>query len=487
MDLYASDVFTEIGGFYPQGLLDPVTSYLMPNRWFSPAYRKKRWDGRIRFVKYDRKKKRYQFPTGFLSRVTEFLDQRQPGTYNLYDYRRIEPVENLCVELQDREHGTIRLDEGKFSYQADAVQACLLHGRGIVHAATSSGKSEVGAAVIQSIGKPTVWFTHLRALLYQTQARLAERLGRKIGIIGDGKCDYQDVTVAMVQTCSYREHDEFLRSREVLVADECHHISGGSVASGGGDWYDNMAACPAPYRFGLSATPELDDRGLKLLAMTGSVIFRITTDELISRGVAVPPHIWFADVPGAAIKCSNWRQAYNDGVVNNPERNRLICDIAKQLVLDGKLPLILVSRIKHGEELVESLDRIAVNAEFIHGSVEQEERDAILNRLWNGKTQAAVAIAATMGEGINLPKLRAIINAMGLQGGGDAREGDSGRSTIQILGRGLRACEGKEYVDYVDFVDRCHKFLAEASMSRLGTLREQGFSDRIKLWKDYAA
>jgi superfamily II DNA or RNA helicase len=221
--------------------------------------------------------------------------------------------------------------------------------------------------------------------------------------------------------------------------------------------------------------------------MTGDVIFTITSEELIARGVSVQPRIWIAKVSEPEQpKKTDWRTVYKNGVVYNRVRNLLIAQMAKTFKEERKPTLILVHRIYHGELLIDLLKHASVRAEFIRGSVSQENREASLRRLWSGRSDAIVAIASTLGEGADLPALRAIINATGTTGGGDTADGETGRNTIQILGRGLRSADGKRYVDYCDFADSGHADLAEASADRISTLAQQGFGKYVNYWENYS-
>lgn len=54
--------------------------------------------------------------------------------------------------------------------------------------------------------------------------------------------------------------------------------------------------------------------------------------------------------------------------------------------------------------------------------------------------------------------------------------GKSSLQLIQKIGRGLRRAEDKDVLQYFDFVFQKTKYLAEHSISRMKTLREQGYT-----------
>lgn len=483
MKILVDNIWTYFDGAFPRGILDPVTSYLKDGRWFVKAFKAGHWDGRVRFIEYDRKRQLYRVPTGFLIRCLEALDQHG-YPYTLYDDRELEPAEPVYT-LSGSNGSVVDLRHGKWSYQSFVLDQALKHTRGILKLATGGGKTEIGAAIIASVGPPAVWLTHRQNLMYQTHRRLTERLGCRIGLVGDGICDLEPISVVMVQTLAmsdkpgYERLRDFLREPRLIIGDEVHHLESDQ-------WFDNFSKINAGWRFGLTATPSLEGPGLALLAQTGSIIVDINAFDLIERGVLVPPRIWFYKINSKKIpKSRNYQQVYKEGIVENTDRNEAIAEIANVFKLERKPALTLCKRIGHGELLTDLLNYRKIKTEFVRGSVKQEDREKILRRLKLGQIDHVVAIAETMAEGADYPFLRALINATGSRGGGAVGDEEVGRTTIQILGRIIRGSSGKTYADYVDFVDTCHKSILEASLSRIGTLESQGYAPFINYWQHY--
>lgn len=468
MRLVVKDLTTAIDGSHPAHILDPVTSYFVDGAWFAPSYRKGQWDGFVRFIKTNRKTKQKEFPTGMLGRVTRALNEAN-WKYTVEDLR------NIVIPEPQYELNGITL----YDYQQKVVDDAVSFGRGILQAPTGSGKTEIGAALIKTYGKRALWLTHRRTLLYQTHARLEERLGHAVGIVGDGRYDLTSkVTVAMVQSLG-TVLDKF-QDVQLLIGDEVHHLTSDQ-------WYDNFAGLPAPYRFGLSATPTVVGEGLSLVAMCGDVISEVPIQMLIDRKKLVQPKIWFVTVDEPQLpKKAAFATVYSEGIVNNASRNTRVVQVCKQLQLQRKPALVLVKRINHGQLLADLLSYASIRTTFIQGSSSIEDRQASLAQLADGSLDAVVAMVEIFGEGTDIPFLRAVVNATGGKGGGNAAEGDSGRLTIQILGRGIRTAPGKTEFDYIDFADRTHKMLKEASLARLETLEHEGYGDFIQDWSSYS-
>jgi len=474
MRLEVYDVWTWIEGKFQAQLLDPVTSYMSPSRYFVESYKKGIWDGRVRYVKRHKDSGRYYFPTGIFPRVTRYL--RKKNIYHIVDdKRKIEPCQNEPVfELAGK-----RLDLPPYDYQARAVEACLVNGRGIVQTPTGSGKSLIGIAVIKTLDLPAIWLTHRLNLLYQTRRVMEECLGEEIGIVGDSQIDYRKFTIGMVQSLCSEKHREFLKTREVVVGDEIHHLESTM-------WYDNFASCPAPYRFGLSATPCLENDGLSLLGMAGDIIYQVSAKDLVDRGVLCQPRIFFIRMDNAPLDSKlRFAAVYSQGIVENEDRNRKIIDVAKTFRDEGKNCLTLVNRVSHGKDLTALMKRSDIRSEFVYGKSTKEERDQAFEDLFSGKLDNIVATAQIVGEGSDFPQLECLINATGGKGGGDASDsGETGRVTIQILGRGMRKHPKKKTFDYVDFLDNSHRFLKNASRDRISTLRSEGYTEFIDFWEN---
>lgn len=476
MELVVDHQRTYLSGHFPREILDPITSYKVDGYFFAASYKKGHWDGCKRFIKYDQSKKQYYFGTGFLQRITQALDNAN-FPYHLYDERVYEDISPTYVLLPG-----VDLRAGAYSYQAECLDAMLSHGRGILKLGTGGGKTEIGAALIKSIGKRTVWLTHRLNLLHQTRKRLRTRLGEEIGIIGDGECDIKPITVAMVQTLAqeYPQVMAFLKEVEVVIGDEIHHLESDQ-------WYDRFEAIPAKWRFGLTATPRINGPGLALVAQTGEILMDIPSVNLIERGVLVPPRIWFVRCKEPKLpKKMDWREVYSQGIVNNAGRNKLLRDIATVFRADEKSCITLVKRVGHGEMLSDFFAHSGIKTQFIRGSVSQEQRDEYLEQLKEGRLHHIVAMTEIMAEGADYPWLRAIVNATGSKCGGSIKDDELGRQTIQILGRVIRKCPGKEYADYVDVSDNTHKSLMQASIERVATLEAEGFIPFVKYWSEYS-
>ena len=116
-------------------------------------------------------------------------------------------------------------------------------------------------------------------LVAQWVNRLERAFGVPVGMLGGGSRDLRDITVSTYDSAILTV--EFYGNRfGLLVVDECHHLP--SAAN------QQLARCSiAPFRLGLTATPERSDSGEDLLAgLLGPICFRRDIDELEGRVLA---------------------------------------------------------------------------------------------------------------------------------------------------------------------------------------------------------
>lgn len=416
---------------------------------FMKKYKSGHWDGYVSLMT-----SMTTFPTGLLGYVVAELklnNYQVEVDLSLYNGRTFSPIEPDCL------NGITLRD-----YQIKAANRLLKAKRGVVKMATNSGKTEVMAAVLTAFpNDPAIVFVHRKDLMYQTAERLAERLGIEIGIVGDGQYDPQQVTVAMVQTMSNllekASHNgaAIFEDNVVVMVDECHNASAGK-------YLDTLANIPGPYRFGFSGTPlkQVALADLKLVAYTGRILYEVTNKEMIGAGYSATPIVNIHCVQSSDEYqwMMKYQEAYDQLIVKNKARNRLISNIAD--ATDG-VTLILVTRIDHGKTLQSMLK----NSVFVHGNSSTEQRREALEFMRQGLWGVFIA-TIIFDEGINVPAVDTIILAGG---------GKSEIRVLQRIGRGLRQKEGSNLLVVHDFLDDTNKYLFKHSEERIDVYEKEGF------------
>ena len=167
-----------------------------------------------------------------------------------------------------------------FPHQTEAVATWWKQGgRGVVVLPTGTGKTWVAVLAIRQTARPTLVVTPTIDLLNQWYGELVNAFDVPVGLLGGGYYDMQPLTVTTYDSAHI--HLERWGSRfGLLVFDECHHLPGASY----------MAAAVgslAPFRLGLTATPERGDGQEALLpALIGPIVYRREIKELAGAFLA---------------------------------------------------------------------------------------------------------------------------------------------------------------------------------------------------------
>lgn len=163
--------------------------------------------------------------------------------------------------------------------QSEAITKWMATRRAVIVLPTGTGKTEVALHIMQELSVTTLIVSPVRDLMYQWHQRILDRLGYDAGIIGDNTFDRRPVSVTTYD--SARIHMRDLGDRfQFIIFDECHHLPG-EIQS------DSARMCMAPYRLGLTATPERSDgKQADLDALIGPVAYRRTITEESGRNLA---------------------------------------------------------------------------------------------------------------------------------------------------------------------------------------------------------
>lgn len=408
-----------------------------------------------------------KFLTGLLNFVKRELDKRQiqytcPTVF--YEKRNASKDILEGVTLRD--------------YQLEAVRIMLSTERGIAKMATGSGKSEVYAAVIKTLNRPSLCVVGKVSHAYQLKRRAEDRGVSDVGIVGGEFRDLDCKHVIAVPNSLYsgiKKSDPeilaLLEKTEVFFCDETHHAK--SVS-----WMAIASRCPnATRRYGLSATPfDAEDPfsnpdDLMLMGITGEVIVDVSSKELRDLGYLAEPTVYMLPImsPHVNPRIDNWHIINKLGVVENQVRNETIANLCFHIVARGGKPLVIVAMIEHGKTLVKKMYERGVNAFFAYGGsscyeicgsgekLEEHDEKWISDSLLEGKYD--VLIGSTIyDEGVDLPVVSDVIVA----GAGRAT-----RRLLQRMGRGLRLYPGKTKVNIWDFYDGTHWALKAQSEKRI--------------------
>jgi superfamily II DNA or RNA helicase len=352
-------------------------------------------------------------------------------------------------------------------YQTEAFVAWKKAGRrAVVVLPTGAGKTHLAVMAIADARRSTLVLVPTLDLLRQWRGLLSASFRIPIGALGGGEHHVESITVSTYD--SAYAHMEHLGARfGFLVFDEAHHLPSESYA---------LAAKQslAPFRLGLSATPERSDgRESDYPALIGAIAYRRDIVELSGEFLSdyEVERIEVDLTPDERARYDEERALFRDFLsderipiggpdgwarflqaVSRSTRGRRAFDaylVSRQIAFaaSAKLEFLehLLDRHRHDRAIVFSQDAATtygVSRRFLIPAIthetKQAERAHILDGLASG-TFTAVATAKVLNEGVDVPDANV---AIVLSGSGSVRE------HVQRLGRVLRKKDGKRAVLY---------------------------------------
>ncbi|MBP0004301.1 MAG: DEAD/DEAH box helicase family protein [Cyanobacteria bacterium SBC] len=357
-----------------------------------------------------------------------------------------------------------RLEMTPYPHQAEALEAWKQAGRrGVVVLPTAAGKTYLAQLCLEQTPRSTLIVVPTLDLMHQWYAHLLAAFpDAEVGLLGGGSHDRSQILVATYDSAAI--HAEHIGDRYgFLIFDECHHLPT--------EFYRVIAEYSiAPYRLGLSATPERSDGKHKdLQVLIGEEVYRRSPEDLAGHTLAEHR------IEQIKVKLSDLeRQRYDELIAIRNEflqQSRLSLGSlqgwqnfvrasaksvqgrramkahhkAKSIALgtDAKLRVLADLLTEHYPEpiLIFTNDNATVyriSQDFLLPAITHQtpvkERHEVLSRFRSGDYRCLVA-SHVLNEGVDVPEARVAIL---LSGSGSTRE------YIQRLGRVLRKGKSKD-------------------------------------------
>lgn len=252
-----------------------------------------------------------------------------------------------------------------------------------------------------------------------------------------------------------------LNSAVFICNDECQHLTAES-------YYKVILACKnALVCVGLSGSLDPKNKLLqqRVKAIFEKVTYRVKLVDNVKRGVSVKPiiHMLSVNSPKNIASLREWPEVYATGIVHNEYRNNLIAKlVAEKAYPSGRVTLIIVNQIEHGNDLLKRLTDLGVPAVFIYGQSEDEYRRKSIQAMRDNKVKVAIA-TSILDEGVDVKTIKVLILAAA---------GKSYRTTIQRIGRSVRLGEFND-AHIFDFFDNQNYMLSRQSLERMNIYKEQ--------------
>jgi len=417
----------------------------VPGAKFSPAYKKKFWDGKIRLFSTQTG----DIYVGLLDRVIQFCTDHK-YTYEFKDSKHygtpFEVNEGISKEGV-KDYMTAISKYAPREYQIEGVYDALRHNRKLLISPTASGKSLMIYSIVRYfvenkkntlIVVPT---TSLVEQMYKDFADYGWDVGSYCHKIYAGRERETDSQVIITTWQSiYKLPRKYFERFSVVVGDEAHQFKSKSLISIMTKLND------AKYRYGFTGTLDgTQTHKWVLEGLFGPSYKIIKTDELMKKGHLAKLDINVLLLKHPPNKFENFEEEVQY-IIGHNRRNNFI----KNLALDLKgNTLILYARVEgHGEPLYELINNNNIienrHVFFVHGGVDTQSREEV--RAITERENNAIIIASygTFSTGINIKNLHNVIFAS---------PSKSRIRNLQSIGRVLRKGENKTKATLYDIAD----------------------------------
>ena len=428
-----------------QELSDHFT-FEIENARFMPQYRSKHWDGKIRLYSNHTG----EIYVGLLDKVINFCEQFN-YTYKFENNKFYgQPFEvNVGISLEGvKDYMSSICSHTPRDYQVDGVYDALKYNRKLLISPTASGKSLMIYSIVRYYvdkGQKILLVVPTTSLVEQMYKDFedygwdSESYCHKI-YSGREKTNEHSVTITTWQSI-YKLERSFFEDYNVIIGDEAHLFKSKSLIQ------IMTKLHHAKYRFGFTGTLDgTQTHKWVLEGLFGPSYIVTRTDELMKQG-----HLSQLDIQCIVLKHPPQKfDVYEDEIqylISHEQRNRFITNLT--LDLKGNT-LVLYSRVEtHGAILYENINKNKQSDRkvfFIHGGVNDEERELVREITEKEKNAIIVASYGTFSTGINIKNLHNVIFAS---------PSKSRIRNLQSIGRVLRKGKDKVKATLYDIADDC--------------------------------
>jgi superfamily II DNA or RNA helicase len=340
-------------------------------------------------------------------------------------------------------------------YQKPIIDEATKYNEGVINATVGAGKTVLACCLTKKFGFKTTVLVPNTVLLEQFALEFKKWFNYDVGIVGAGKKNIKDITVATWQSLSADELlCEALGSQtSMLIIDEVQGICGKERQR-------ILSKYFKPERlYGLSGSPRRskeDGRTAAIFFLCGPEIAKYEGEnvKIIVEPINSKENIPMDEYP-----------IMIDAMVANKSRNKLVAGLAIGEAMRGKRVLVLTKRTEHCRNIMSLLPK---SEQVWHASSDDNDRNDIIMEMRSGdrEFQIIVGTLGLLGTGLDIPSLDVVILC------GDLR---SDVLVQQSVGRISRLFEGKEIGHVYDIFDYSNPILKNQYFSRLKFYKSKGW------------
>lgn len=430
------------------GILQEMSEFFTfstPGHQFSPAFRNRHWDGKIRLFNL----KTRQIYLGLVPYIKKFCKDTNRTCEYIDEETDVQPIDtkNLASAL------SLPMEPRDYQYLASSVG--LTKKRTVLISPTASGKSLIiymmirhllnggkqrGLLVVPTINLVTQMHSDFKNYSTNNGWDVDKHCQKIYG--GESKIPDSDLVISTWQSI-YEMPKKYFAQFDFIIGDEAHTFKAKSLTT----IMTNLINCDV--RIGTTGT--LDDSKVNKLVLEGlfGPVFKvISTKELIDRKQLADFKIKCIVLKYPENLCKAVKGfSYPDEMqflVQHDGRNNFIRDLA--INLKGNSLILFTYVEKHGKILFDLIKEKADNRKvfFIHGGTEAEDREAVRHITEKENDAIIVASYGTFSTGVNIRNLHNIVFSSPTK---------SKIRALQSIGRVLRLGDNKEQAILYDIAD----------------------------------
>ena len=453
--------------------LSDYFSFEVPGYKFTPQFRNRVWDGKIRL---------YSYATGqmYLGLYPYLKDWCKKKNVHIVESSDILTHRSVTAADIDGMIDEYDISITPRDYQINAFKFALEYDRGLVLSPTASGKS----LIIYMLSRNYLNMINNNILIIVPTTSLVEHLYKDFKDYGydvetnvSRKYHGYDIDkdkriVISTWQSLYKMPKQFFEDYGAVIGDEAHLFKAVSLTK----IMTKLIDCK--YRIGLTGT--LDDsktHKLVLQGLFGMVNKVVSTSELIDR----------KQLAQLKVMCLNLKYPESEAkkvygvkyfeelefLTQNTARNKYIRNLA--LALKGNTLLLFQLVEKHGEILFNLIKEKADPKRkviFVYGGTETDDREKIREITEKSDNAIIVASFGTFSTGINIRNLHNIVFSSPTK---------SPIRVLQSIGRGLRVGDNKDSATVYDisddltYIDNMN-FTLTHFQERVGIYNREGFN-----------
>ncbi|MBX7172710.1 MAG: DEAD/DEAH box helicase family protein [Pyrinomonadaceae bacterium] len=198
--------------------------------------------------------------------IKDFIRNKTPYTDEANEYAKF--------DFKQKYHLEPRL------YQTESIENWRKYERcGVIVLPTGAGKTHVATMAIEMCGRQTLVIVPTIDLMNQWYDLLLSTFNAEIGLIGGGFYEIGAITVTTYAS-AFRHQERLGNQFGLVIFDEAHHLP-----SEGYKYAAEFAI--APFRLGLTATPERTDGGeSELERLVGKTVYRLEAQQIAGEYLA---------------------------------------------------------------------------------------------------------------------------------------------------------------------------------------------------------